>query len=244
MSRKLFLHIGQHKTGTTSIQRALDLHSDTLFKSGLYVVRRDDYFHLGSMFRPRPGNETNLYDLAEVVLRPTLMTSPRLQGWCPIMNHDRRLRFARALNATLHELDGDALVLSSEQFSFMREPSEREYLAPMLAGFDVHTLLFERETGSWLHSFRLHEARLFELYGHVVGERDTLFDYSPDSWLRDLTPLKALFPDLTVMDYEAALARDGSTIPAFLRWLGVEPDSFDGLDTLWENASTQRARGA
>ncbi|MEZ9835555.1 hypothetical protein AB4341_18795 [Vibrio breoganii] len=44
--KKLFLHIGSHKTGTTSIQKSLSIYSDKLDKAGLFFL---------------PGNSANLF---------------------------------------------------------------------------------------------------------------------------------------------------------------------------------------
>ncbi|MGB0905058.1 MAG: hypothetical protein ACPGVJ_09185, partial [Mangrovicoccus sp.] len=68
ISRKLSIHVGPHKTGTTSIQRAIEKRAAALARVGIYAYD-EQHSSNAAIF--------NCHDLAHEFLRPELRTPMR-----------------------------------------------------------------------------------------------------------------------------------------------------------------------
>lgn len=234
MARTLHLHIGRHKTGSTSIQHMLDMNKDDLFEQGLRIVTRTDYTQLNLLSRPVKKTDSNLFDLANTLLRDEILTGPRLRQVTPILSHKEKLILAAGMNDILLALPCKALLMSAEDFSFLRTPQEGQYISCMFKGFTLRPLLIDRDYKDWAQSYAKQTANLRKAFIDKVGTKHTVYDFGPNSWHKDLTGLKAVFPDADILKYETLLKRDGSVIPAFLNWLKIDPSGLSGLDS-WEN---------
>lgn len=69
--RKLFLHVGTHKTGTTSFQAYLLDNRARIRSQGVAVATEK---------HPKLGLMANCFSLPNTVLRPALMTIARMTG--------------------------------------------------------------------------------------------------------------------------------------------------------------------
>ena len=70
-TKKIFIHIGQHKTGSTSIQQALYNNSDTLKKNNLFYYRKKPNgkkdAHVSSWIKPIRSDD---YDDLAIIIQP------------------------------------------------------------------------------------------------------------------------------------------------------------------------------
>ncbi len=119
---QLFLHIGAHKTGTTSLQNAFDASRNKLSKAGLnYPVSFDG----------RHGH----HDLAVA-----------------IRSNDSVDEISAHYRKTLSSKNHSTALLSSEEFEFFSKPVEFGSLKEALSGFDVTILFWVRRQDKLLES--------------------------------------------------------------------------------------------
>ncbi|WP_430450478.1 hypothetical protein [Rhodophyticola sp.] len=189
------------------------------------------------MSRPRRARTpVNAARFANAFTRPGLMTMPRLKGQVPAPDAPLRaaMRDALAAQAAQAPARGD-MVISSEAFSHLRGTGEAAALRAALAPFDsVIPILARRNLADW------RAARQDQLRKTGVWEEMTALPPGKSSdgpWYYDwqaLCDFWAGFGPVRVVDYDAALAGDGSVLPALARALD-RPGLFDGLDDLWLN---------
>jgi len=150
--RRLFVHIGSHKTGTTTIQECLASSGSGLARAGLT-------FFYGN--RKNGRNEL-----------------PQLHSWIGyvkprrIVPHGMRVKNLRRLAARLGAIGGD-VVISSENFSFFFEPENVNALAEALRPvFDeIRIICYLRRQDRHVISHhqegaKLNRAAEYDLFGH------------------------------------------------------------------------------
>lgn len=233
--KRLYLHFGTHKTGSTSIQGYLAGNGDFFARNGIGVVRDFDPI-ADSAASVRHG--TNCFRIAHVLIRPSLSTPMRMHEVCPVQDPDRRLAGARAVNELLLNEALPDLAMSAEAFCFLRTRDERELFDAMFDGIDVRPFGFFREPGDWLRSWN---SQLTEkgLIRHPKAEPGKgIFDLSADSWMVQHEQIKAFFgPKGVYRSYEAEVDQRGSVIPAFLELLGLDPEACPDWRGIWTNRS-------
>jgi hypothetical protein len=206
---RLFVHIGTHKTGTTSFQHWLLRHEEELLAG----------FGLGVYHGAFPNNrEVGLACASTDRSLPT-------RGIPQWVDPEWRKHVAELVADQL-ERDED-LVLSCEALSFLRTSVEVERLARMLTSRDVFILVALRNRTDFLRSWSEHLQR----DRYKLSRDPRSFAYvEPDSWLADyevlLSAYGAVFSNERVrtIDYDVAIAQDGSVIPALMREV-VGPDA-------------------
>ena len=105
MGRRLVLHIGAHKTGTTSIQKFLFQNRSSLQEAGVsYVVPNENAAHLHEYLQ----------------LDRSVLTHPHFKA------------DVHGLLELLSSASGDVVIGSSENFSFLFDPREVSELASAL----------------------------------------------------------------------------------------------------------------
>ncbi len=138
MRQTLILHIGTHKTGSTSIQ-------NYLYYNRLWLR------HLG-VFYPRPINGRYFYtnnhnDLRDTALSEGKHRSPHIHP--EFGSHDALLgRYIR----TIKEVGRPVNILSSEGWSSHLNRYARR-LAPLTQHFDVKVVTFMRRPDHWIEKF-------------------------------------------------------------------------------------------
>jgi len=124
--RRIFLHIGQPKTATTTIQKFLAINRHELIKNGwLYpdAGRQYDAHHLlGNFFRARPLHWIGPADPQAVKV---------------------------ALLQEIDETGCDNIILSTESLYFTERP---DLFAEYLRDFDVTVVMFLRRQDEWIES--------------------------------------------------------------------------------------------
>jgi hypothetical protein len=121
MTERVYLHVGSPKSGTTYLQRVLDLNRDRLAARGVLVVgeRHVDRVHAALVVREDP--------------RAQELSDGQQRSW-------------ERLVAEIRAWDGPSAVLSYELFSAATRAQARRALAD-LDGLDVHVVITARDFG-------------------------------------------------------------------------------------------------
>ena len=219
--RRLFLHAGPHKTGTTAFQMAL---WDRRGQQGL------------SVYVEAPGrkNPVNAGRLANAFTRPGLVTMPRLKGQDPIPDAALRRDAVAALIAQV-PATGD-MVISSEAFSHLRGAGEAAALRAALADHftAIVPILVRRNPDDW-RAARADQLRKTGVWEEISATPPGRSCNGP--WYYDWDALCAFwagFGPVRIVEYDAAVAAEGSVLPALARALD-RPALFDGIADLWLN---------
>lgn len=216
--RRVILHIGTHRTGTTSLQRALADHPDELARQGFRfpegLVYPDKHVELwfASM---RPGR---LRDVA------------RFLDWTLAkMNHPIRScedpSWFDVTRQHVRETAGDGLIFSCEGLTHLRYADEVERLREVLDEPEIDVVMVHRAPEDFLESY----GWAMQIIGNRLSEDpDSVLYTEPDSWLVDYDARVALWEGalgaehVHVVDFDEAVRERGSTLPAMLEAMGID----------------------
>jgi hypothetical protein len=141
---------------------------------------------------------------------------------------------ARTANEFLRNQRENNIVISSEAFSFLRNPLERELFDTVFDGFDLKVIVYLRMGPGWLKSWK-HQTR-----GIDSGEQRSsleITDYDEKSWLmRDDQILKFFGDSVQAVSYDTVLRQDGSVITSFVNSVGLGSIAFTDVH-YFENKS-------
>jgi len=211
-SRTLYLHIGCHKTGTTSIQRTLQANEKTLAQHNLVFF-----------YNNRESGERKL---------------PDLHSWLGF-DHDRglvpdgmRIKGPKELANQLSQLPGD-VVVSSENFSFIFDPKEISRLKNALSKVfdDIKVICYIRRQDQHIVSHHQEGSKVSrraenDLFGHTphaippFQEHHALYlDYH-----QRLGFWGDIFGDenLVIRVFDRVLLKNGDAVADFFELLGIE----------------------
>ena len=218
----VILHIGVHKTGTTSIQHFLAGEDEFLARNGFALLRG---------LRGKP----NLKELFHAAIAPArradmVLRQPRI--WRSLL----RWRLVRHVRRAAARHPNCRLIASSELLSFLREPREMIALKDLFPpGTSFIVVVCLRRKHSFLESYK----RQLDGQKIAYGRRQGMSSYvETDSWLVDFDGLLRCFRQLTddirVIDFETATAAGNNIIASFCETIGVrEPP--DGKSLLFLN---------
>ena len=200
------LHVGLHKTGSTSIQSWLRDHEELLCQYGIWFPR--GWLQLN-----------NHFELPLAFMRLDRMTNARRRSdeW---RSAEWRAGLVRQVRSALVRHPAETTVLSAENLSWLRYDDEFEPLRELVG--DAEIVMFIRNPDDLLASLHRH----FHKNGFEgVSDDPDAYNYvKPDSWLVDfdsrIADWKRWFTRVQVLDYDLEAARDGS-IAAFVRSLGL-----------------------
>lgn len=116
--QNIYIHIGKHKTGSSSFQMLLEQHSDQLEQQGIAVL---------------PWRLSNL--IAAVAVRDNLPIPPRIGSQLPSIEQLRQ-----TINQYLQDKPHHTHIVSSEHLSYFRTTEELirlKYLLPKAEIFKV-----------------------------------------------------------------------------------------------------------
>lgn len=216
MMRRLFLHVGTHKTGTTSFQSCIYEQRAQLAAGGTQVYLETEATPAG----------VNCVALAHSVLRPGLMTPSRRAGYVKTQRlFGRALQVAR-LKRFLGTDTAERFLVSAEAFCFARTQEERTAIARLFAvdGVEVVPVICLRDEEGWRASWTRHLDRWEPKFTRPAGEGA---DNVGNDWYFDRDAIVAFwsgFGEPRIVDYDAAMARDGTIIPALFDVIGISPE--------------------
>lgn len=221
--RRIILHAGFHKTGTTSIQRFLQQHRSRLQKVGID-------FYAGKYI-----------DNNHVELHAAAMRDERMSGFKVSTGFKSSAMFDEIRNLvgkSIEEAPRPAVLFSAEGLSYLRFEDEMDRLKAILGDRSTMVVFHRRNLVDWTASFKYQLA----LDGSFSKDPDAFNYVEPDSWLFDIDARLQTFQrafgeeNVIVLDYDAEVARARSVIPSFLSVIGAD-DVFpsETWNDIWEN---------
>lgn len=207
----LYLHVGTHKTGTTSIQEAIRQKSALINAAGIALHPMCNASYLASQF-----------------LRPDVRATVRVMG--------APLPTLASLDAEIDVVvrargDQRDMLISSELFCMLRTTLEAAAIRATLGAMfqNVVPILFIRNERDWRQS----RSDQLRRAGHLDYQR-SLPDYQSieGEWYYNVDEIKSFWSqigDMCIMDYDAACRDDGGVITPFAKVIGLS-GLFDGLD--------------
>lgn len=218
MGKRIFVHIGTHKTGTTSIQFFLSEARERLRQCGIFVP------HAGTGLAEAPAGHHNVaYEL------------------CNHPSYDPGLAGVAGLLAELRDIAESVAVISSENLQFLHRSPER------LRGFDraLADLGYER---TYVVYFRNTEDYFLSLYsqlkitgrlpegdfptlrartmaqGFLVDRIGRYFEFDFSRYVREWEAV--IGPHVVRFDYDE-VARGAGVLPTFLEAIGASAEILD-----------------
>lgn len=189
--KTVYLHIGLHKTGTTSIQRACLTSPQILKQYG-----RRYYDGIFSNWNHREVAYSILREDLEWPARDKFVTS-------------REEAFHQTRKKILSELqDTQYLIISAEAISYLRYQFEIDRLKKLFPkDVEIIPILFRREKTEWLESYT---RQFIDLMGHSPSQKiDSTLNVNENSWLMQHEELENIlkrnFSQLMVLDYGPAV---------------------------------------
>lgn len=217
---RTFLHIGTHRTGTTSAQTYLQERlGPPTYPLGTLVP----YQHLeASLVALRPRR------LGPAALARGAADAETIRGW---------VESARRASTDL--------ILSSEELSFVRHRDELDRLLDLLIAHGagtVEVVLVHRDPSTYVPSYKvastiIRQSPIAELVPPPLPK-----EIREGSWLVDHEARVALWSTrctVHVLSYEDEVARHGSVVPGLVAALGVTTPAGDDLSQQWLNSSAE-----
>ena len=213
--KRLILHIGTHKTGTSSFQSSLVDNRPSLMAQGLTPIletKRIDGVTTGT-------RRANIAAKAHLFIRPELRTPSRYNKVSPeLSNRQRQTRRAK-LAERLRKLTAPSVLLSAEAFCFLRTPEEQNSMRDFLSQTEreITTLMVLRNEADWRASWE-----------NQIQNKPAMFRYfqnQPDEvcinadWYYDISAIRAFWApfNLTEMSYEA----HDNIVDALFHFIGI-----------------------
>jgi len=210
---KTYIHIGQHKTGTTSIQHFLQQHRDSLISDGLYVpdtllgFDNPSHFLLNAYALNADRDSTAKIRLREFLDDNFFATLDRRLATAVAQHYER------AMNAGCEEI-----LWTNEGLFLLNSEAEYARLKQLFALYsdEVVCICCFRDKDSFLQSYTRQLASL----DLPLSDDPTSYRYlAPDSWLLDYerkkTLLNAVFDEVRLLDYDA-----GDMVKVFMESVG------------------------
>ena len=138
---KIILHVGIHKTGTTSIQRTLKAGSDILKRNGIH--------YLESIGKEN-GNHGDLY--AAFCSEPAAWGRYRRHGKSAASVADRVEETLQNVGDELGKVTAEVVIISSEHLCQLPEENLRRLQAWLSQFGTVHAVYYLRNIESWMNS--------------------------------------------------------------------------------------------
>lgn len=211
--KQIIIHVGIHKTGTTSIQTFLGRHRFALQRLGID-------FYTGIFIA---DNHVELHDAAMRLNRdsPFKLDSK--------LHVDKEFieRVHHHISQYIKQSDFPIILFSAEGLSLLYYEDELRRLKNFFSKDCIKILIYVRNPTDFLRSYKN------ELNKHAKPEKiekDSFAYTEPDSWLLDFESRISKFEkvfgpeNVILIDYDDEVGRDGNIIPSFLRAIGIESD--------------------
>lgn len=211
--KTLYLHIGTHKTGTTSFQQFLSDRKDYLIANGVYPHIED-----GS-----PATQAgNSLEFAHYFVRPSLNTVVRAASKAHVHGLSEFLRYVRAFRRRFLGRACPDYIVSAEALCFLRTWPERmklRFLAQALGARIVPIIVF-RNDHDWRASWE-HQLQSVPFVRSILSDPGfTIID----DWYFDKAAILKFWSgvgEVRTIDYDKAMESGGDIIEPLLEVLGV-----------------------
>lgn len=230
-AKRLYLHIGTHKTGTTSFQASLRVNFDRLKRNG---------YHAFSL----PGRKVKWYKLrwrkynaamvANSFLRPGIASIARLKARdrnpTPETQAKLRAKYLKKMKA----VSAPNLIVSAEGFTFLRTAEEKALLREFLEslGREVKIILVSRGEEGWRASWKNQVRKRPNIWKRTQDLPDE--QRADGEWYYDWPAILDFWSDLgdlRIVSYDEAMQSEGNVIPAVYRAMDINPDGLElGFD--------------
>lgn len=210
---RIYLHIGTHRTGSTSVQAFLGQIRNKLEREGVEYYR-------GSLL---PDNHIELYLSTLDPDKETLAKSRMDLS----LGEDFTSRTLEEVHGFLEKSRAQSVIFSTEGLSLLREPEEMARLGKLFdpGKFQVTIVLVLRDRKSYLASYK---RQILKVPGRSVSKNPNSALYvESDSWLADFDSLISAYSNLydssniRILDYDLHVAESGDVLPAVLEALSV-----------------------
>ena len=233
--RVLHLHIGRHKTGTTSFQNFLHKNLKELEKMGV------------GLFKTKISLNASLGPISSWAHEiPLAFLRPEFEYILKTLTQDRNLNIDQMVEAIATNLRSNQphLIASHEALSFVRNKSELLPLKDLAdeARREVRVYLVLRERKSWVKSYREN----IDPFSKNLTGRDSSSYLEADSWLFDNENLISVYEDvfgkgsMNLINYETSLRAHGDICVSLLDSMQLQPQSRTFQSGTWLNASKVR----
>jgi len=210
MTKTCFVHIGFHKTGSTSIQNFLQINRKKLTELGFDFYKGQ---HIDQNHVELHASTMNFDRSSTFRLRSGLRFGPDY------------LEKTRQRMANYFQDNSDAnCIFSAEGLSLLRYEAETDRLASILNS-DVRIIAYLRNKAD----YQLSHAGQLKRAGQLEGsDKDSYAYLGDDSWMLNygsrLAAYKKTFGEanICVIDYDEACRFDGNVIPSLLRELEID----------------------
>lgn len=208
--RRLFVHIGTHKSGTTSLQAYLGDARAALREAGTQVVTE--------IHRNRQES-ANCLNFAHGILRNGLRTVARMAGGTHSSTSLRGLLYRAHVREQLKALPaGASAVLSTEALCFARTGREARRLARVFGGLglEVIPVVCFRDDAGWRESW---QAELRAASGAMARDHGEGINDIRGDWVFDREAIRSFWEEIgpvREVSFDDSVARDGSVLPAVL----------------------------
>lgn len=212
----IYLHIGTHKTGSTSVQQFLAEHRSKLAQYGIE-------FYRGAII---DANHIELY-LSALDKNKDFLALASLNVGSLSELRDKTLQ---EVGGFLNRTNASHVIFSSEGLSLLRTPEELAELKNILGGskYFVKVVCFLRDKSDFLKAY---EKQIRKVPGRVPSTDPSSSLYvESDSWLADFDSLLASYArafgeeNIITIDYDRVTKETGDILPEVLGKLGVVPN--------------------
>lgn len=199
--KKIVLHVGTHKTGTTSFQESMEENAEALIAEGIRPI-------FGQVFKngkPVSRTRANHVHFAHLLLRPEVLTGARYRQTVPTLSREERHRELETLAKSIAVFKEETLLISCEGLCFLRTAEEKNLLQQFLklVGRELQTLIVFRNNTEWRDSWE----------NQLKKDKNGLFEKvsaeSPDvsivgQWYFDKAAIQTFWEpfNLTRIDYD------------------------------------------
>ena len=188
MIKKVILHIGLHKTGTTSFQN--------------FILNNEEFFLKRGIHPYKPIYRNNSYTANEIglsVLRPGVIDDLFKGPWNINMDCFDKATWRDQIRAKINEIfsnsEHEILLISGEFISFIRTQNEIDELKKLFPPFiETHVVMVKRKKSDWWKSYCSEVAKWKDkIPGPVDSSRNSHAYLDPNGWLMDFETVEYLF---------------------------------------------------
>lgn len=220
--KKIILHAGTHKTGTTSFQKSIETNVDALLSQGIRPIFGKVFRNNTATLRKRANHD----HFSHLLLRSDILTGSRYRRWVPITSNEERHRELESFANELVDFKEEILLISSEALCFLRTADEQNLLQEFARLVDRKLfafIVFRNDTewrNSWINQLKKNKDGLFEKVSaespdvSIVGE-----------WYFDKSTIQKFWEpfNITKIDYGA----NPNIVQTLYREMGVSTENFE-----------------